>query len=232
MRYYDEIGLLKPAYCGENNYRYYEEEQLLMLQQILFYRELGMPLNEIQRIIHSDDFDKVEALQSHKKTLEQGLVHSKQMIKTINKTISYLRGSKKMKDKEFYYGFDSEKQKEHEKYLIENNIVSQELIDECNQKTKNWSVKEKNLFIHDINKIMDLLIAEVNKKSSPDADEVQNLMRRHYVWLERTWTPTKEKYLGLAELYQQPEFRKFYDSRHPKLLDFMLKAMRVFVELL
>jgi DNA-binding transcriptional MerR regulator len=51
LRFYDEIGLLKPAYYGENNYRYYEEEQVLILQQILFYRELGFPLKDIHRII-------------------------------------------------------------------------------------------------------------------------------------------------------------------------------------
>jgi DNA-binding transcriptional MerR regulator len=50
LHFYDEIGLLEPAYYGDNNYRYYEEEQLLMLQQILFFRELGFPLIDIQRI--------------------------------------------------------------------------------------------------------------------------------------------------------------------------------------
>jgi len=230
LHFYDEIGLLKPAYYGENNYRYYEEEQLLMLQQILFYRELGMPLSEIQRIISSDDFNKIEALQSHKKILEQGLDRSQQMIKTINKTISHLRGKEKMKDEEFYYGFDSEKQKEHEKYLVEKGILAQDFLDECNEKVKNWSDKEKNAFIQDIKKIMDALIVAINNKSSPSADEVQSLMRRHYTWLERTWTPTKEKYIGLAQLYQTPEFRVFYDSRHPELLDFMLKAMKIFAE--
>lgn len=230
LHFYDEIGLLKPAYYGENNYRYYEEDQLLMLQQILFYRELGMPLSEIQRIISSDDFDKIEALQSHKKILEQGLDRSQQMIKTINKTISHLRGKEKMKDEEFYYGFDSEKQKEHEKYLVEKGILPQEFLDECNQKVKNWSDKEKNAFIRDIEEIMDALIVAINNKTLPSADEVQRLMRRHYTWLERTWTPTKERYIGLAELYKTPEFRVFYDNRHPELLDFMLKAMKIFAD--
>jgi len=41
LRFYDEIGLLKPAFYGDNGYRYYEKEQLLSLQQILFYREQG-----------------------------------------------------------------------------------------------------------------------------------------------------------------------------------------------
>ena len=68
LRFYDEIGLLKPAFYGDNQYRYYEEEQLLLLQQILFYRELDLPLNDIQGIVHSNDFNKIEALQSHRKT--------------------------------------------------------------------------------------------------------------------------------------------------------------------
>jgi len=131
LRFYDKIGLLKPAYIGDNDYRYYEGEQLLMLQQILFYRQLDFPLNEIQKIIGSDNFDKIEALKSHRCILEQGLNRTQQMIKTIDHTISHLRGEEKIKDKELYYGFDSEKQKEHEKYLAETDIVMQESTDEC-----------------------------------------------------------------------------------------------------
>lgn len=230
LHFYDEIGLLKPAYYGENNYRYYEEEQLLMLQQILFYRELGMPLSEIQRIISSDNFDKIEALLSHKKILKQGLDRLEKMIKTINKTISHLRGKEKMKDHELYYGFDSKKQMEHEKYLVEKGILTQDFLNECNEKVRNWSDKEKNAFIQDIEKILDALIVAMNNKLSPSADEVQSLMHRHYAWLKCTWTPTKETYIGLIQLYQTPEFRVFYDSHHPDLLDFMLQAMKIFAE--
>lgn len=117
LHYYDEIGLLKPAYCGENNYRYYEEEQLLLLQQILFYRELGFQLNDINRIIHSDQFDKINALESHKKILNKDLNRTKNLIKTIDKTLFYLRGEATMNKEELYYGFDSEKQKNMNKNL-------------------------------------------------------------------------------------------------------------------
>lgn len=105
LRFYDEIGLLKPAYYGDNNYRYYEEEQLLMLQQILFYRELSFPLNEIQRIINSDDFNKIDALISHKQVLEQDLDRTKKLIKTIDQTIAHLRGKITMRDEELFAGF-------------------------------------------------------------------------------------------------------------------------------
>lgn len=105
LRFYDEIGLLKPAYYGENNYRYYEEEQLLMLQQILFYRELGFPLNDIQRIIGSDDFNKIDALISHKQVLVGCLDRTKKLIKTIDQTILHLRGKITMRNEELFVGF-------------------------------------------------------------------------------------------------------------------------------
>ena len=58
LHWYDEVGLLKPAYHGSNGYRYYEEEQLLILQQILFFRELGFELKKIRKVLGRGDFDK------------------------------------------------------------------------------------------------------------------------------------------------------------------------------
>ncbi|HEV2614477.1 MAG TPA: MerR family transcriptional regulator [Gammaproteobacteria bacterium] len=105
LRHYDTIGLLKPAYYGDNHYRYYEEEQILMLQQILFYRELGFPLNEIQRIISCDDFNTIDALMSHKQILAQSLDRTQKLIKTIDHTIAHLRGEITMRNEELFTGF-------------------------------------------------------------------------------------------------------------------------------
>jgi hypothetical protein len=103
-------------------------------------------------------------------------------------------------------------------------------LDKSNRKTKNWSKKQKNEFIQDIEIIMNALIVAIENKVTPSDDEVQSLMRRHYHWLKRTWNPTKESYIGLAQLYQTPEFRVFYDNRHPLLLEFMTEAMKIFSE--
>jgi len=105
LRYYDSIGLLKPAYYGDNHYRYYEEEQLLILQQILFYRELSFSLTDIQRIICSDDFNKIDALISHKQVLAQNLDRTKKLIKTIDQTIAHLKGKINMANEELFTGF-------------------------------------------------------------------------------------------------------------------------------
>ena len=86
LHWYDEIGLLKPAYHGSNGYRYYEEEQLLTLQQILFFRELGFELKQIQKILGRTDFDQIVALRSHRQVLQKNLERTQKLIKTIDKT--------------------------------------------------------------------------------------------------------------------------------------------------
>src|SRR6202163_1883665 len=105
LHFYDETGLLAPAYLGANGYRFYEEPQLLILQQILFYRELGFELKQIQRILGRADFEKVAALQSHRKVLEQDLIRTQSLIETIDKTIQHLQGTKKMNSQEMFAGF-------------------------------------------------------------------------------------------------------------------------------
>src|SRR6266487_680328 len=105
LHFYDETGLLKPAYLGANGYRFYEEPQLLTLQQILFYRELGFELKQIKRILGRADFERIAALQSHRKVLRENLTRTRTLIETIDKTISHLKGAKKMKSEEMFAGF-------------------------------------------------------------------------------------------------------------------------------
>ena len=73
LHFYDELRLLKPAYLGANGYRFYEEPQLLVLQQILFYRELGFELKQIKRVLGRPSFDRITALESHRKVLRKDL---------------------------------------------------------------------------------------------------------------------------------------------------------------
>lgn len=134
LHWYDEIGLLKPAYQGANSYRYYEEKQCLKLQQILFFRELGFPLNDIQKLLMQDDFDHIKALEAHKQILERDINRKNQLIATIDKTIQHLRGKHKMSNEELYYGFDSQRQKQYERELVKEGVVSQDWMDKYKKK--------------------------------------------------------------------------------------------------
>lgn len=105
LHFYDEMGLLKPAYLGANAYRFYEEPQLLTLQQILFYRELGFKLKQIQEVLGRADFEIVAALESHRKVLQDTLARTHRLMETIDKTIKHLRGTMEMKSEEMFAGF-------------------------------------------------------------------------------------------------------------------------------
>ena len=71
LHYYDEIGLIKPALVdAQNGYRFYDENSLLRMQEILFYRELDFPLKSILEILSSPDYDKQKALAEQRKLLE------------------------------------------------------------------------------------------------------------------------------------------------------------------
>lgn len=70
LHYYDEIGLLKPAFVDEQNgYRFYDETSLERMQEILFYRELDFELKSIAEILSSPDYDKQKALAEQRKLL-------------------------------------------------------------------------------------------------------------------------------------------------------------------
>ncbi len=231
LRYYDEIGLLKPAYYGENQYRYYEEEQLLMLQQILFFRELGVPLNDIQRIISSNDFDKIEALTTHKSILQSNLERTEVLLKTIDKTISHIRGTIIMRDIEMYDGFDSVKQKEHEQYMLDMGTLSQKEIDDSWEKVRHWKKNDWALFHKEGDLINKDLVAALEGHLKPEDKEVQDIIRRHFAWVNHFWTPTHESYIGLSQMYlDHGDFRDFYTKYHPHLVDYLVKAMQIFAD--
>ncbi|KTD54746.1 MerR family transcriptional regulator [Legionella quateirensis] len=231
LRFYDEIGLLKPAFYGENQYRYYEEEQLLMLQQILFFRELGFPLNDIQRIISSDDFDKIESLKTHKSILQSSLERTDKLIRTIDKTISHIRGKLTMRDKELYDGFDPAKQKEHEQYLLDKGTITQKEIDESWNKVKDWKKNDWEQFKQAGDDLNKALVNALTHHLKPESDEVQKLIRTHYTWVKTFWTPNQDTYIGLGQVYlEHQDFREFYTQYHPDLAVFLIEAMNVFAK--
>ena len=117
LHHYDDIGLLKPSRIGDNGYRYYGEEALLRLQQILFYRELDMPLEEIKKIMGRRDFDVLGALQSHKEALKKQVDTIKSpACKQWTIPFNHLKGKTKMSEKGLFEGFSEEEQ---EKYAQE-----------------------------------------------------------------------------------------------------------------
>lgn len=233
LHYYDEIGLLKPLSKGANRYRYYEEQQLLHLQQILFFKELGFALSDIKKLLSQDDFDNIKALSTHRKILKDEIVRKNNLIATIDKTIGHLGKEATMSDKELYNGFDKAKQKEYEQYLINRfGDKMKNILHASKTKTANWSKDDWDNCNQEWDSICKDLATLLEKNMAIDASEVQNTIQRHHKWLP--WTGqacTREAYAGLGQGYSGFEWKSAfikYDAHHPRLANFMSEAMEFY----
>lgn len=100
LRYYDQCGLLPPCRVSPNGYRIYGQKEVDRLQQILFYRELAMPLADIKKILETADFDRMTALENHLSALRAKRGRLDLLISNAEKTIKTMKGETVMSDKE------------------------------------------------------------------------------------------------------------------------------------
>jgi len=232
LHWYDRIGLLRPSHTGANNYRYYEEPQLLCLQQILFFKELGFTLSDIQKLLSQNDFDHIKALRAHRKVLEEDIIRKNNLIATIDKTIQHLGGKNTMKKEELYYGFDSKRQKEYEQYIVQyHGLPSENLLIESKKRTVKWDKNEWSKVKNEGDEIHKALASAIEQGLSANSDEVQAIIQRHYEITQRFYDVSRQVYTGLADLYvQHPDFKKFFDAYHPKMIVFIGEAMRFYAD--
>lgn len=225
LHYYEEIGLLKPAYYGSNGYRYYEEKELLVLQNILFFKELGLTLKQIQAATGKEAFQPLATLSSHRMVLTLQREKIDTLLDTIDRTIEYLKGKKHMKDREFFDGFTlvTKATKKAPYYKAEeivlNNLKEQPPL----------SAIEKRRIAEEANRLLSQIADALESGANPNASEVQSLIQKHYAFAERFHHLNKDIYKALAELYlKHPQYREQLDPIHPKLAEFLCSAMHTF----
>jgi DNA-binding transcriptional MerR regulator len=105
LRYYDGMGILKPARISSSGYRIYGCREVDRLQQILFYRELGVSLTEIRNILSSPSFDEIQALKQHRERLLVNKEKLDLLITNVDKSIALKERNIKMSDMEKFEGF-------------------------------------------------------------------------------------------------------------------------------
>jgi DNA-binding transcriptional MerR regulator len=227
MHYYDEIGLFEPSFVGENGYRYYLDDALFRLQQILFFRELDISLNEIKSILDNPDFNIMDSLQRHKQALCQRVERLNHLIKTVDTTIMHLKGVKEMSKKQLFEAFSEEEQ---EKYAREAEAkYDPKIVKESNRKWKSYSSVEKQRILDEGNAVYtDLLAAMPKGAESPEIQAIIERWRKH---MDYFWTPSLDQLVGLAEMYNtSPDFKANFDKIDPHLAGFMKEAVGVYVK--
>ncbi len=217
LHHYDQIGLLKPTRVGENGYRYYGEESLLRLQQILLYRELDLPLDDIKKIVGRRDFNVLGALQSHKDALQKQVTRLNRLLVTVDNTIQHLKGEKPMSEKGFFEGFSEEEQ-----------MYDPETVRESNRKWKSYSAAKKEAVMQEGKAVYVDMIAAMPQGA--DSPAVQAIVQRWRDHMDYFWTPNLDQLLGLASGYNDdPRFKANFDKMHPQLAEFMREVVGVYV---
>jgi DNA-binding transcriptional MerR regulator len=227
LHYYDEIGLLKPTRVGDNGYRYYGDEALLRLQQILFYRQLDMPLDSIKSIMGRHDFTVVRALESHKQELRKRIVQMERLVTTVDNTILHLKGKKDMSPKQLFEAFSEEQQAEYEKEAMR--MYDPAIVKASNKKWKSYSSAEKQRIADEGNAVYQGFLEAMPKgAASAEARACVEAWRKH---MDYFWTPNEEQLLGLANGYNDdPRFKANFDKIDPNLAAFVLQAVKVYLK--
>lgn len=236
LRYYDEIGLLKPAQVGENGYRGYDSAQVDRLQEILFYRQLGMPLEEIRNLLDTASYDREKSLQQHLSALKQQQNQLNLLIQNVEKTLLNLKGEIIMSDKEKFEGFKQELIRKNNEQYGEEVIAKygKENLDESNRKVAAMSEGQWNAQQELSEKIFTLL-AEAMKENDPSCKAAQEAADCHRQWLCMFWKDglySKQAHRGIAEMYVYDErFTKFYNERLGEGgAEFLRDAIRIYTE--
>jgi len=227
LHHYDAIGLLKPSRIGENGYRYYGDESLLQLQQILFYRELDMPLDDIKKIMAKSNFDVVKALESHKVALQKRMDRMERLLQTVDNTINDLKEKKEMNPKGLFEGFSKEEQEKYAEEAAQR--WDADTVRASNKKWKSYSDAEKKKILAEGNALYTDLAAGMSNGAA--SKEVQAIVARWHKHLQYFWSPDNDQLLGLADLYNNdPRFKANHEKVHPGLAEFMREAVKVYVK--
>ncbi|KFL30787.1 MerR family transcriptional regulator [Devosia riboflavina] len=230
LHHYDEIGLLKPAFTGENRYRYYGEEELLRLQQILIHRALDIPLAEIAAILDAPGFDRLAVLREQRDRLESEAQRFAGMVRTIDRTIVRLEGETAMQDNELYFGLIApERQAEYETWLVERFGGDMEArIVRGRKAMGDMSEAERAEMMAELQRVEEALAEGFRRGLPPQATALDPAIEAHREWVASAWGRecTPEAYVGLADVYEHPDFRKRYETIEPGFAEFLVTAMR------
>jgi len=227
LHHYDKIGLLKPERQIDNQYRYYQTSQLLLLQQILFYKELGFSLRQIRQLLSAKEFDLSQSLRQQRQVLEQERKRYGRLITTINQTLNYLEGKQKMSDQALFEGLTEQKQTEYEREAL--NQYDAQLVKESNQRWKNYSKLKQQEILTEGEQIYREFALHIDLV--PESVQVQTLVKRWHDHLCYYYQPTITMLSDLGELYVADErFAANFRKLNPKLPEYLQKAIEVYCD--
>lgn len=217
LRFYDEIDLLKPARVNSSGYRIYGQNEVNRLQQILFYREMDLKLEEIKEILDNPDFDVGQALMEHQEKLVAKRQEIDRLLASVQQTMKYYKGEIEMSDQEKFTAFKEQKVAKNEaKYGKEiREKYGEETVERSNKKYLNLTEEQMQEMAETEVQLFEK-IGIYLEQPEIESDVAKEIFRLHKKWLSYTWpTYSAEAHKGLGMMYIADErFTAYYDEKH------------------
>lgn len=227
LRHYHAIGLLIPARIAPNGRRYYEQEQLLRLQQILLLRDLGLSLDMIAEVLQRRSSEStIEVLGRHKEWLLREQLRLGQLIRTVDSTIGNLRKGGEMKPEKVFEGF------EHNPYEAEaRERWGDDAVDASNARMQDWTEQDAELARTGYPRVYEGLAALKAEGAGVWNPSVQELIQLHYEVTSLFWTPNREAYKALGQMYVDDDrFRHNIAADDDTVAEYLRDAMTAYAD--
>ena len=234
LRWYDEIGLLTPSRVADSGYRYYGEREVDRLQDILYYRTLGMELAGIRAMLDDPSYDRMKALRSHLEGLKERRDELERVIASVEETIRAQERNEIMSDEKKFEAFKKnaieENERRYGKELREK--YGDEEIDAANaaaMKITREQYAQWNAWGEEINARLE---AAVRAGLAPQSEEGREIVSLHKQWLTvASHGYDAARHRGIAELYVMDErFTAYYDKTVSGCAQFLRDAVRHWVK--
>lgn len=227
LRHYHAIGLLIPARTAPNGRRYYEQEQLLRLQQILLLRDLGLSLDVVAEVLErQSSASTIEVLGRHKQWLQREQLRLAQLIRTVDATITNLREGEEMNPDQVFEGF------EHNPYEAEaRERWGDDQVDASYERMRNWTEQDADLARTGQQRVHREIAALKAQGKDVRDPTVQELIQLHYEVTSLFWTPNHEAYKALGQMYVDDErFRQTIGGGDDSVVEYLRDAMTIYAE--
>jgi MerR family transcriptional regulator, thiopeptide resistance regulator len=227
LHHYDDIGLLSPARRSAAGYRLYDDGDLRRLHEILLFRELGMPLDAIQRVLQASDTERAAALREHRRTLDERLVRVQAVIRAVDARLDALERGTDMATDRMFDGFDSF---DHAQYAeeAEQRWGDTDAYRESARRTKAYTTADWSAIKAEGDAIMErwgALHAVGADPTTPIAMDVAEQHRQHISrWF---YACGPEFHAGLAEMFvADPRFRESFEKHGAGVAEFVAASIR------
>lgn len=229
LRWYDKIGLLKPSRRTEGGYRRYGPAEVDRLQDVLYYRALGVELAQVKAILDDPSFDRLAVLRGHLAALKEEQGRIQRLIHSVQETILTQERNEIMLDERKFEAFKRQALEEYgrtfeaesrEKY---GDIEVDEMITRIKGVTRERYAEWERLG----KEILEKLSAAVAAGADPAGEAGKEIAALHRRWLTVTGNEYDvQRHRSLAELYVQDErFTAYYDREQPGCAQFLRNAV-------